>query len=33
MDPTILPPAICKIVEQAGLFNLGMKTGLGERKF
>ena len=32
MNPTILLPAIGKIVGQAGLFNLGMATSLGEGK-
>ena len=33
MNPTTLPPAIRKIVEQTVVFNLGMATGLGEGKF
>ena len=33
MNPTILPPAILSPeVGQTGIFNLGMATGLGERK-
>ena len=32
MNPTILPPAIGKIVGQTGFFNLGMATSLGEKK-
>ena len=32
MSPTILPPAMGKIVGQTGLFNLGMATNLGEGK-
>ena len=30
MNPTILPPAMSKIVGQTGLVNLGMSTNLGE---
>ena len=33
MNPTILPLAMSKIVEQIGHFNLGMTTDLGEGKF
>ena len=29
INPTILLPALCKIVGQTGLFNLVMATGLG----
>ena len=32
MSPTILPLVMGKTAGQIGLFNLGMATGLGERK-
>ena len=32
MNPTTLPPAMGKIVEQTEHFNLGMATSLGEGK-
>ena len=32
MNPIIILKAMGKIVEQTGHFNLGMVTGLGERK-
>ena len=32
MNPTILPPVMCKWKGRVGSFNLGMATGLGERK-
>ena len=32
VNPTILPPAMSKIVGQIGLFSLGMVTGAGEGK-
>ena len=32
MNPNILPPAMGKIVEQTGFFNLGLATNLGEGK-
>ena len=32
MHPTILPPAIGKIVGQTGFFHLHLTTGLGEGK-
>ena len=30
MNPIILPPAMCKIVEQTRFFSLGEATSLGE---
>ena len=33
MNPTILPSGMSKIVEQTGLFSLGMASSLGEVKF
>ena len=30
MNPTILPPAMGKIIGKTGLFNFGMETSLGE---
>ena len=32
MNPTILPPAMGKLVGQTGHFNLGQATSLGEGK-
>ena len=32
MNPIILPPAMDEIVEQTGLFKLGMVTSLGKGK-
>ena len=32
MNPTILPPAMGKIIGQIGLFSFGMATSLGEGK-
>ena len=31
MNPSILPPARDKVVDQTGLFNLGMTTSQGEK--